>query len=134
MNDRGKYDFDFQGKVILVVEDNAISFKLISAVLSKVNVRIVHAATGERAIELCKGEDLPDLILMDLQLPEVNGLDATRAIKKLRPEIPVIAATANTFDADREACLKAGCDAYISKPFKFRKLFELMQEFIDHAT
>ena len=116
------------------MEDNPISFKLISAVLAKVNVRIVHAGSGERAIEICEGEEVPDLILMDLQLPRVNGLDATRAIKRFRPDLPIIAATANTFDADREACMEAGCDAYISKPFKFRKLFELMEEFIDHAS
>lgn len=128
---KGKYDFDFSGKVVLVVEDNHISFKLMSAVLSKVKIGIVHASNGLRAIQACESNQPFDIVLMDLQLPEVNGLDATRQIKILRPELPVIATTANTFDADQEACMEAGCSAYITKPLQFKKLFEMMQSFFD---
>lgn len=127
----GKYDFDFTGRVVLVVEDNHISFKLISAVLSKVKIGVVHASTGRKAIQACQSEQPLDIVLMDLQLPEVDGLEATRQIKKIRPDLPVIATTANTFDADQEACMEAGCSAYITKPLKFKKLFELMQSFFD---
>ena len=133
MTDRGKYDFDFTGKVILVVEDNQISFKLISAVLSKVRIGVVHASTGRKAIQTCESMQPLDLVLMDLQLPEVNGLEATRQIKKIRPDLPVIATTANTYDEDKQACMDAGCSAYISKPLQFKKLFELMQSFLDQG-
>jgi len=64
-------------------------------------------------------------------MPEVNGIEATRAIKKMRPELPIIAATANTFDDEEAKCRAAGCAAYITKPLKFNKLFELIQSLFD---
>jgi CheY-like chemotaxis protein len=66
---------------------------------------------------------------MDMQMPEVNGLEATRTIKEIRPQLPVIATTANTFGEDELAFKEAGCDAFLSKPLQFRQLFELMQSF-----
>ena len=128
---KGKYDFDFTGKVVLVVEDNMISFKLISAVLSRVKAEVVHATNGLQAIELCGSSDHFDLVLMDMQMPEMNGLEATQKIKLIRPKLPVIATTANTFDEDEVTCRKAGCEAFLTKPLHFRKLFELMQSFFD---
>ena len=134
METRGKYDYDFTGKVVLVVEDNAISFKLIHAVLSQVKVGVVHAENGRQAIDLCGTNDHFDLVLMDMQMPEVNGLEATTKIKLIRPGLPVIATTANTFDEDEIAFRKAGCDAFLTKPLQFRKLFELMQSFFDQQV
>lgn len=134
MTSRGKYDFNFTGKVVLVVEDNVISFKLISAVLSQVKASIVHANNGRKAIELCEGDHHFDLVLMDMQMPEVDGLEATRMIKSIRPNLPIVATTANTYDEDEIACREAGCDAFISKPLKFQQLFELMQSFFDRQA
>ena len=131
MGNQGKYNFDFTGKVVLVVEDNVISFKLILAVLSRVKVEVIHASDGRQAIEMCSNNPHLDLVLMDIQLPEVNGFEATREIKRICPDLPVIATTANTFDEDEAACKEAGFDAYITKPLLFRKLFELMQSFFD---
>jgi CheY-like chemotaxis protein len=131
MVDPGKYDFDFTGKVLLVVEDNQISFRLISAVLSKVNLGIVHASTGRKAVEICKSDQPLDLVLMDLQLPELSGLEATRQIKRIRPDLHVIATTADTFDEDEAASRAAGASAYVTKPLQFKKLFELIQSFFD---
>ena len=127
MGAKGKYDYDFTGKVVLVVEDNEISYKLIFAVLSQVKVFVVHATNGRQAIEMCGSNDSFDLVLMDMQMPEVNGLEATKKIKLINPNLPVVATTANTFDEDEVACRKAGCDAFLTKPLQFRKLFELMQ-------
>lgn len=116
---------------MLVVEDNQISFKLMLAVLSQVNVEVVHALNGRDAIELCSAGSQFDLVLMDMQMPEVNGLEATRIIKKEHPDLPVIATTANTYFEDEVACREAGCDAFMTKPLKFRQLFEQMQLFFD---
>jgi CheY-like chemotaxis protein len=131
MAEESKYGFDFKGRKVLVVEDNAISFKLMLAILSQVNVEVVHALNGRVAIELCKDDQPFDLVLMDMQMPEVNGLDATRTIKQLHPDLPVIATTANTYFEDEVACREAGCDAFLTKPLKFRQLFEQMQLFFD---
>jgi CheY-like chemotaxis protein len=131
MERRGKYNFDFTGKSVLVVEDTLMSFKLISAVLSQVNATVTHATNGRKAIELCSGDQHFDVVVMDIQMPEVNGIEATREIKKLRPSLPVIAATANTFDDEEAACRDAGCDGFITKPLQFRKLFRVMQSLFE---
>ncbi|MEA3461595.1 MAG: response regulator [Bacteroidota bacterium] len=127
----GKYDFDFSKKVVLVVEDNQISFKLIHAVLKQVKTNVVHAVNGKKAIEACTSEAHFDLVLMDMQMPEVDGLEATRRIKQIRPDLPVVATTANTYDENYEACKEAGCDGFLTKPLQFRKMFEMMQSFFD---
>lgn len=134
MEGTGKYNFDFSGKSVLVVEDTMMSFKLFSAVLAQVNASVTHACNGRKAIELCSGDLHFDLVLMDLQMPEVNGIEATRAIKKIRPSLPIIAATANTFDDEETACMEAGCEGYITKPLKFNKLFKLMQSLFDRQN
>ena len=131
MAGQDKYDFDFTGKVVLVVEDNAISFKLIDALLAKVRATVVHASDGKKAIDLCSTEAHFDLVLMDMQMPVVDGLEATRKIKQIRPGLPVVATTANIYDENAAACREAGCDDFLTKPLQFRKMFELMQSFFD---
>ena len=88
-------------------------------------------ANGRDAIELCKAGQPFDLVLMDMQMPEVNGFEATREIKQMHPDLPVIATTANTYFEDEVASREAGCDAFLTKPLKFRQLFEQMQMFFD---
>jgi len=127
----GKYDVDFSDKLVLVVEDNEISFKLIHAVLTQVKTNIVRASNGKEAIEACLAEIHYDLVLMDMQMPEVDGLEATRRIKQIRPELPIVATTANTYDENYIACREAGCDGFLTKPLQFRKMFELMQSLFD---
>jgi CheY-like chemotaxis protein len=127
----GKYDFDFSDKLVLVVEDNEISFKLIHAVLTQVRANIVRASNGKEAIEACFSNTVFDLVLMDLQMPEVDGLEATRRIKQIRPHLPIVATTANTFDENYIACKEAGCDGFLTKPLQFRKMFELMQSLFE---
>ena len=131
---RGKYDFDFSDKIVLVVEDNQISFKLIYAVLKQVKTNVVHALNGLKAIELCASGAHFDLVLMDMQMPEVDGLEATRRIKLIRPELPIVATTANTYNETAMACMEAGCDAFLTKPLQFRKLFEMMQSIFDRQA
>jgi len=134
MERKRRFDFDFSDKSVLVVEDTMMSFKLLKAVLGQVSAKVTHAKDGLQAIGYCKeGMDF-DVVVMDIQMPGMNGLDATREIKKLRPDLPVIAATANTFDDEEAACREAGCDGFITKPLQFVKLFELMQSLFDRQA
>ena len=103
-------------KLILVVEDDLISFQLIEAMLDNTGAKLIHAKNGEDAIEIAKLKGDIDLIIMDMRLPFVDGYEATQAIKKFNPEIPIIAQTANTMGYDRDKCIKAGCDDYVPKP------------------
>ena len=132
MADGGKYDFDFSKKVVLVVEDNQISFKLIHAVLKQVKANVVHAANGKKAIEACRTDAHFDLVLMDMQMPEVDGLEATQEdqgdparLCPWWPPLPILTTKTSV------ACREAGCDGFLTKPLQFRKMFELMQSFFD---
>ena len=116
------------------MEDTFTSFKLRQAVLSQVNASVVHAKDGLQAIAHCRGDQPFDMVIMDIQMPGMNGIEATREIKKICPDLPIIAATANTFDDEERACLKAGCSAYITKPLQFNRLLGLMQKIFDLSS
>ena len=123
----GSYDFDFKGRKILLVEDNPVAYKVTSSMMQRVGLEFDHAWNGEKAVELCQNH-LYDMVLMDMQLPGIDGMEAARRIRQIRPDQRVIAATASDYMEDREAFLKAGCEACFIKPLKFRDLFEFMQQ------
>jgi PAS domain S-box-containing protein len=113
----GRYVAGSGGETVLVVEDNEVNRRVVTDYLEAGGYTVVHAADGAEAIEQAAAA-VPDVILMDIQMPVMDGLTATRAIKA-RPElahIPVIALTALAMKGDAERCLAAGCDAYLSKP------------------
>ena len=107
---------NFQNKVILVVEDDLISFQFIEILLRNTKARLIHVKNGEDAIEVCQVMEKLDLVLMDMQLPFMDGYEATARIKSIRPSLPVIAQTANAMSADRIKSLEAGCSEFIPKP------------------
>jgi len=108
---------------ILVVEDNDRNRRLLRILLRSKGYEIIEAATGEEAMNHLKNQK-PDLILMDVQLPKMDGLELTQKIKsdKETADIPIIAVTAYAMKGDRERILKAGCDGYISKPIDTHKV------------
>ena len=117
---------------ILIVEDNEMNLDMLSRRLTRRGFEIVIATDGAQGVELAQSE-IPDLILMDMSLPVLDGWQATRQIKS-NPEIkhiPIIALTAHAIAGDREKCLAAGCNEYESKPVKFPKLMEKIGMFID---
>ena len=108
---------------ILVIEDNPDNMTLISDVLVSLQYEVLQAVDGEQGLQMAE-EFRPDLILMDLSLPRLDGWSATRLLKS-NPElraIPVIALTAHAMVGDRDRALEAGCDDYISKPIILREL------------
>ena len=122
--------FSWEDICILVVEDNYVSFKLLEISLGKTGVKIIHADNGQTAIDHVRENPDIDLVLMDIQLPVINGYDATIAIKKFRPDLPVIAQTANAMDDDRLKCLNAGCNDYITKPIVLEKLYRIINDYV----
>jgi PAS domain S-box-containing protein len=119
-------------KYILVAEDEEYNYVFIEEVLSGMNVSLVHAGTGDEAIEICKKNNpVIDLVLMDIKMPGMNGIDATRQIKQFRPDLPIIAQTAFAMRWDKEKALNAGCDDYISKPINHDTLIELVEQYLN---
>ena len=116
---------------ILLVEDNEMNRDMLSRRLIKKGYDLVMAMDGEQAIEMARSES-PDLILMDISLPGLDGWEATRRLKAM-PEtqaIPIIALTAHAMAGDREKCLEAGCNDYDTKPVEFPRLLSKIQEFL----
>ena len=116
---------------ILIVEDQEDNRRILRDLLTSVGYEIVEALTGEEGVRLAE-ESRPDLILMDIQLPGLDGYDATRRIKAnpaLRA-IPVIAVTSYALSGDDLKAFAAGCDAYVTKPFSPRQLLARIREFL----
>ncbi|WP_184549243.1 PAS domain S-box protein [Mucilaginibacter sp. FT3.2] len=125
-----KFDKKFlSGKRILIVDDNEMNRLVASVFLENHDASIIHASNGQQAIdEFILGN--PDVILMDIQMPGINGFDATRAIRKLDDKIPIIALTANAIIGESEKCLAAGMNDYVSKPFKEEDLLKTIAKWL----
>lgn len=108
---------------ILVVEDNRLNMKLVRDVLEHAGYDVVEAGTGEEGVELALGQR-PDLVLMDLQLPGIDGTEALRRIQERAGDamMPVVAVTASAMATDREAAARAGFDGFLEKPISIRAL------------
>lgn len=119
---------------ILVAEDNLINQKLAMRILEKQGWKPAVANNGKEAVELYDKEKF-DLILMDVQMPEMDGIEATEKIRKIEESagghIPIIALTANAFEEDKKKCLAAGMDAYTTKPIKIAELFGMLEELLE---
>ncbi|NLH52616.1 MAG: response regulator, partial [Bacteroidales bacterium] len=115
---------------IMVVEDEETNYYLIESIFRKYKTQLIHFTDGETALKYIEEGGRPDIILMDIRLPGIDGLEATRRIKKLNPSIPIIAQTAYAMSGDRERALSAGCDDYLSKPFKRHQLLDLIIQYL----
>lgn len=121
---------------ILLIEDNEMNLDMLLRRLERQGYDVLIAMDGAKGVEMAQDE-LPDLILMDMSLPVMDGWEATRRLKadSNTENIPIIALTAHAIAGDREKCLAAGCDEYESKPVKFPKLLAKIQDLLneDHA-
>lgn len=120
----------WEGKVILAVEDDEISLEFLKELFEPYNVKLVYAYNGKEAVEICRENKSIELVLMDVQLPLMNGRDAMKEIKSFRPGLPVIAQTAFAMSGDREKYLNEGFDAYVSKPINVQELLDAVEKLI----
>ncbi|MBN9063686.1 MAG: two-component system response regulator [Rhizobiales bacterium 65-9] len=118
-------------KTVLIVEDNDLNMKLFNDLLEAHGYQTIKTASGVEAVNLARSEK-PDLILMDIQLPEVSGLEVTRWLKadEELKKIPVIAITAFAMKGDEERIREGGCEAYLSKPISVVKFVETVRNFL----
>lgn len=101
-------------KKILIAEDNDSNYILMTYILKKY-YQFERAKNGKEAVEMAE-KNVYDIVLMDIKMPVMDGLEATKGIKAIRPDLPVVALTANAFDSDRQLAMEAGCDDFLSKP------------------
>lgn len=122
--------YNFSNKEILIVEDVDSNFELLKVILLPTKAKIYRALNGIEAVNMCNDNLSIDLVLMDIQLPLLNGLDATMRIKQTRPELPIIAQTAFAMAEEKEACFAAGCDAYMAKPISAELMMPVLLEIL----
>jgi len=113
---------------IMVVEDEEINYLLLKGILSRHGAQLVRAKNGKEGIQRYQENPDIDLVLMDIRMPVMNGLDATRALKKIKKDLPVIAVTAYTMPEDKTEAFKAGCDEFLTKPVKRDMLFSALSK------
>jgi len=124
--------YEWQNKTILIVEDDLSSAFYLKEVLDDTGVNLLFATDGNQAIELVREHPEIDLVLMDIQMPILNGYEATKKIKHFRPKLAVIAQTAYAFTKDKDLCYEAGCDGYIAKPIQPKELLDHVAPYMDH--
>ena len=117
------------GKKILIVEDELDNLELLRTILRKYDPILLSAKTGEKAIETFKENNDISLILLDIKLPGIFGLEVLKKVKEINPNVVVIAQTAFAMHGDREKAIQAGCDEYIAKPFVASELLDKINMF-----
>jgi len=118
-------------KMILIVEDEPKNLTLLRDLLQVSGYKTIEATDGEKGVELAKASK-PDLILMDIQMPKMDGLEATQILKAdaATSNIPVLALTSYAMKGDEERILQAGCDGYLAKPFNIQELLKTVAEYL----
>jgi len=115
---------------LLVIEDDDTSFRLIAAALRAFGITIVHADNGSDGIRLFS-ENMPNLVLLDIQLPEMDGFEVIEQIRKINKAIPVVAQTAYTLANEKEKCIESGFSDFISKPINIMQLRNIIKKHIE---
>ena len=124
------YLHTWNGKTMLLAEDEEVNSFYIETVLKSTGINIITAQNGLEAVEHCKKNNEISLILMDIKMPEMDGLTATRIIKSFNNSMPIIATTAYALSSDKEKCIEAGCNDYLSKPIRKDQLITMMNKYI----
>ncbi len=115
---------------ILIVEDDPLSMRFLYTILKETQATLMVAENGQDALELVKQQDQIDIILMDVQLPIMDGQEVTLKIREFNTDIPIIAQTAHAMTEDRTKCFESGCTDYITKPIDIELLFDKISKYV----
>jgi len=122
---------NWKKNTILIAEDEDSNYRVLQMALKRTNINILRAENGKQAIDICKANKKINLVLMDIKMPEVNGIEATKEIKKLRPDLPIIAQTAYAMSEDKKSTMEAGCVDYLPKPIKAKVLISTLNKYLN---
>jgi len=121
-------DYNFLGKTILIAEDDELSRYFFEKALKKTRANLFFVSDGMEALRMIEENAEIDLVIMDIRLPKMDGIEATLKIKALNPELPVVIETAYAMDTMRDEALKSGCDEFITKPIRIETLLSILKK------
>lgn len=124
--------YNWSEKTILIVEDDDPSYIYVSEIIKGFNPAILRCKSGLTAFFQCMSHPFPDIVIMDMKLPEMSGYDATRLIKKYQPQLPIIALTACAMKEEKQRCLLSGCNEYLTKPIFPRDFIETLGSYLNN--
>jgi two-component system cell cycle response regulator DivK len=122
-------DYNWLNKHILIAEDIDVNYRFLEKILQDTGAIIKRVYNGQEAVDYCADNENVDLVLMDIQMPGMDGYEASTAIKKTRPNLPIIAQTAHAIEGGREKGIESGCDEYIVKPININKLYATINKY-----
>lgn len=123
--------YDWKDKTILIVEDEMLNYKYLEVLLKVTGVNIIWAHDGSEAIEIMKSQNNIALVLMDIQMPDINGYQATETIRKFNNETPILAQTAFVLPDDIQRIKRCGCNDYLPKPIRKEVLYKKIASYIN---
>ena len=126
-------DAKLKGKKILIAEDNLSNYLFLKTVLSKAGYQLMHAPDGNEALKMCTNGNVPDLVIMDLKMPVMDGFEATKKIKEVQQNIPIIAHSAYVLNQEKEKAIALGCSDFIPKPVRQEQLLNIVSKYIAQA-
>jgi CheY-like chemotaxis protein len=115
--------------IILIAEDVEFNFMYLKEILTTTGAKIIWAKNGREAVE-CVKQQVPSLVLMDLQMPEMNGYEATRALRKDYPDLPIVVQTAFSMADEEQKCFETGCNDFLAKPIRAKQLIKTIEKYI----
>ncbi len=124
-------EYNWEGKTVLIAEDITSNYNFLRLLLKRSKIEIIWVENGKDALDEVEENQNIDLLLLDINLPIMNGYEAAEAIKKIRPNLPIIAQTAYALEGDKEKSIKAGCDDYIPKPIIIATLLKKMDHYLN---
>ncbi len=122
--------FDWSNKNILIAEDEPANYLFIEKIIKSTNANLIRAHNGQEAVEELERNENIDLVLMDIYMPEMDGFEATAAIRKIRPEVPIIAQTCYESQIEREKLEKTQFNDFVKKPININKLLVLVEKYM----
>jgi CheY-like chemotaxis protein len=123
-------DYNWLNKTILIAEDEVANYTLLQSIILPTKAKVIWVKNGKEAVDACKNNPNIDLVLMDIKMPEMNGLEATKLIRKESLTLPILAQTAFAMPQDEDNCLRAGCDDYLSKPLQVEEILNKINKYI----
>ena len=128
-------EYSWKNYTVLVAEDDPLNFRYIELLLSRrTGINIIWAKDGEEAVRIFNDNDGIDIVLLDLQLPHLDGIQSLKYIKEKDPYLPVIIQTANSWNSEEENCTKAGCDGFFNKPLDMDQVLGAMNQCLRDYT